>query len=107
VLLMLKDKFIYGKCGVFCEMCPTGTGKIAHLAQELLKLTKESYTWAENSVDFNFEDLRKGLEWLTKEQCPTCFNIKEPWCEVLKCEKAKNLQSCLLCEDFLICSRTE
>jgi len=104
---MLKDKFVYGKCGVFCEMCSTGTGKIAQLAEELLRLIKGPYKWGEDTVDFSFEDLRKGLEWLTKEICPTCFNIEEPWCEVLKCEKAKKLQSCLLCDEFLTCSRTD
>ncbi len=79
---MLKDKFTYGKCGVFCEMCPTETGKIAKSAQELLKLIKGEYSWAEESVNFSFENLRNGLEWLTKEECPTCFKIEDPWCEV-------------------------
>jgi hypothetical protein len=105
--IMLKDKYSYGCCGVFCEMCPTGNSKISELASELLSQIKGSYKWAEKSVDFNFEDLRKGLEWLTKDECPTCFHIKEPWCDVLKCEKAKKLQSCLLCEEFLDCPSTD
>ena len=100
-----KD-YKYGVCGVFCEMCPNGTGKIANLATELLKLTKGSYKWAEEIVDFKFEDLWKGLEWLSKDTCPTCLSIKEPWCEVLKCEKARQLKSCLLCDDFLECPKT-
>ncbi len=50
--------------------------------------------------DFSFEDLRKGLECLTKDECPTCFNIKDPWCDVMKCDKAKELQSCLLGNEF-------
>jgi hypothetical protein len=104
---MLKDKYAYGKCGVFCEMCPTGNGTIAQLAEELLRLIKGSFEWAEDTVDFSFEELRKGLDWLTNVHCPTCFNIDKPWCELLKCDKAKQLQSCLLCEDFLTCSRTD
>ena len=104
--MTLKDKYNYGVCGVFCEMCPTGMGKISQLAIELLRLIKSSYKWAEDQVDFNFEDLHKGLEWLTKVSCPTCHHIKEPWCDVLKCDKAKKLQSCLLCEEFLECPST-
>ena len=104
---MAFKEYAYGICGVFCEMCPSGTGKIAQLATELLKLIKNSYTWAEDEVDFSFKDLRKGLEWLTKDTCPTCQQIEEPWCDVLKCEKAHKLKSCLLCEDFLKCPSTE
>lgn len=104
---MLKDKYAYGCCGVFCEMCPTGSGKISELATELLRLIKGSYKWAEDSVNFSFEDFKKGLEWLTKDECPTCFKIPDPWCDVLKCEKAKRLQSCLLCEEFLECPSTD
>jgi transcription elongation factor Elf1 len=88
-------------------MCPTGNGKISELSSELLRLIKGSYEWAESSVNFSFEDLRKGLNWLTKAKCPTCFHIEEPWCDVLKCEKAKNLQSCLICDEFLQCPLTK
>jgi hypothetical protein len=104
---MSDKQYAYGVCGVFCEMCPTGTGKIAQLAAELLRLVKNSYKWAENEVDFSFEDLTKGLEWLTKDSCPTCQHIQEPWCDVLTCEKAKMLKSCLLCEDYLECPSTD
>lgn len=104
---MTLKEYQYGVCGVFCEMCPSGTGKIAQLATNLLKLIKGSYKWPEKDVDFSFEDLRKGLEWLTHETCPTCQQIKEPWCEVLKCEKARELKSCLRCKEFLNCPSTE
>ena len=103
---MFEENYSYGVCGVFCEMCPTGNGKISQLASELLKLIKNSYKWAEDEVNFSFKDVREGLEWLTKDSCPTCRQIKEPWCEVLKCEKASKLQSCLLCEEFLDCPST-
>jgi hypothetical protein len=103
---MFKENYSYGVCGVFCEMCPTGNGKISQLASELLRLIKNSYKWAEDEVNFSFKDVREGLEWLTKDSCPTCRQIKEPWCEVLKCEKASKLQSCLLCEEFLDCPST-
>jgi hypothetical protein len=38
---------------------------------------------------------------------PSCFNIENPWCDVLKCKKSKDLESCLLCDILLTCSRTE
>lgn len=106
---MSEGDYVYGVCGVFCEMCPTGNGKISELASKLLHLTQGSYEWAEDSVDFKFEDVRKGLEWFAEAKCPTCLNIKEPWCGVLECEriKTKKLKSCLLCEDFLNCPNTE
>jgi hypothetical protein len=99
--------YSYGLCGVFCEQCPSGNGKITYLASELLEETKNSFSWAEKLVDFSFEDLEAGLKWLTKQDCPGCLNIKEPWCEVLKCTKAKELKSCLLCEDYLTCPNTK
>jgi hypothetical protein len=103
---MFKDNYSYGVCGVFCEMCPTGNGKISQLASELLRLIKNSYKWAEDEVNFSFKDMQEGLEWLTKDSYPTCRQIKEPWCDVLKCKKASKLQSCLLCEEFLECPST-
>ncbi len=103
---MSKEHYSYGVCGVFCETCPTGNGKTSQLASELLRLMKNSYEWAEDKVNFSFKDLREGLEWLTKDSCPTCLQIKEPWCDVLKCDKASKLQSCLLCEEFLDCPST-
>ncbi|MFW9770851.1 MAG: DUF3795 domain-containing protein [Candidatus Thorarchaeota archaeon] len=103
---MSERDYDYGVCGVFCEMCPTGTGKIANLAKELLRMIEGSYSWAKDSVDFSFDDLYKGLRWLSKDSCPTCQKIKDPWCEVLKCERAKELKSCLLCDVFLSCPKT-
>ncbi|MHA1213732.1 MAG: DUF3795 domain-containing protein [Candidatus Hodarchaeales archaeon] len=103
---MIGEKYNFGRCGVFCEMCPTGNGQIQNLASELLRTIKGSYDWAKDLIDFNFEDLEKGLEWLKEQECPTCKNIKEPWCDVLKCDKIKEVESCLLCDDFLECPKT-
>lgn len=102
-----KQEYTYGVCGVFCEMCPTGNGRVAELATELSRTTKGNCLWAQDSVDFDFGDMDKGLVWLSKMKCPGCQNIKEPWCEVMKCKKARKLKSCLLCETFPTCKRTE
>lgn len=63
-------------------MCPTGYSKVSELASKLLRLIKSSYEWAENSVNFSFKDLRKGLNWLTKKKCPTCFCIEKQWFDI-------------------------
>lgn len=102
-----KSEYSHGVCGVFCEMCPTGTGRVAELATELSRITKGNCNWAQDSVDFKIGDMDKGIGWLSKMKCGGCQNIKEPWCEVMKCEKALKLKSCLLCETFPTCERNE
>jgi len=102
-----KTEYSYGVCGVFCEMCPTGNGRVAELASELSQITKGNCNWAQDSVDFLIGDMDQGIEWLSKMKCGGCQNIKEPWCEVMKCEKARKLKSCLLCETFPTCERNE
>ena len=102
---MIKDEYNYGRCGVFCEMCPTGNGQIKSHAEELLRLTENAYSWAENIVNFKFQDVREGLKWMSNQTCPGCKNISEPWCEALKCEKIQKLKTCLLCEEIETCSR--
>ena len=106
---MTKD-LPYGVCGVYCGQCPTGNGRVNALAEELLKVTTglTSDTPDYEIKDFDVKEFRKGLEYFHKSYgCPTCLNIEEPWCEVLRCEKAKELGSCLLCDDFTNCSNTE
>jgi hypothetical protein len=105
-MLMPNDEYAYGCCGVFCEMCPMGNGKLIQLASDLLKLIEGEYKWAKDTVNFSFDDLHEGLRWLIDSSCPTCFKIENPWCDVMKCEKAKKLRSCLKCEEFLTCSST-
>lgn len=107
MVILLKDKYYYGFCGVFYEICPTGNVKISELSSQPFRLIKDSYEWVESSVDFSFEDLRKNLNWLTKEKCLTCFHIEELWCDMLKCEKAKRLQNCLIYDEFLQCPSIE
>jgi hypothetical protein len=106
---MTEEKYAYGVCGVFCEMCPTGNGRIAELAEELLHLTEDDYEWAKELVDFDFAEVRRGIEWFAKARCPTCLNIEEPWCGVLRCERitGKVLRSCLECDEFLTCPNTD
>jgi hypothetical protein len=100
----------YGVCGVYCGLCPSGKGKIKNLAEELRKYIVDDYQWVESVVkEFDYANFLKGLEWFTNQQCPSCTKIEEPWCDVRKCEKiiTKKIESCLLCEVFLNCPRTD
>ncbi|MFX0062781.1 MAG: DUF3795 domain-containing protein [Candidatus Hermodarchaeota archaeon] len=104
------DEYSYGVCGVYCGQCPSGNGRIKTLAHELLRATADltSDTPDYEIKEFNVTEFRKGLEWFHKSPCcPTCLNITEPWCEVLKCEQVKRLKSCFLCGEFLTCSHLE
>lgn len=97
----------YGVCGVFCEMCPKGNGKLPELAAELYALVKDDFGWAEGTLEFKISDMEKSLLWLSKMRCPGCRKVEEPWCDVLKCPRAKELGSCLLCADFMTCKNTD
>jgi len=102
------DEFSYGVCGVFCEQCASGNGRIKELAGELNRLTADFITTFPDFKEFDFSEYKKGLEYFQHSYgCPTCLKIKEPWCEILKCDKAKELKSCLLCDDYLECPRTK
>ena len=102
---MSEEPYNFGRCGVFCEMCPTGNGLIKAHADELLRLIKNAYSWAEDNVDFSFHDVREGLKWISGQSCPGCTSITEPWCDVLKCEKFTEMKSCLQCDEIISCSR--
>jgi hypothetical protein len=91
---MNTTEYNYGKCGVFCEQCPTGNGKIKELSSELQRLTSDIYQDYKEFHHFERNEYRKALEWLQESyDCPTCRNIKTPWCEVLKCEKIDEKES--------------
>jgi hypothetical protein len=66
------------------------------------------YDWLNYAVkSFKFEEFRKGLEWFANAQCPMCLNGGGASCENRKCASAKQLESCLLCNDYLTCKQTE
>jgi len=56
---------------------------------------------------FSSDEFRKGLEWFSDTHCPMCLNRGRAPCENRKCASAKNLQSCLLCEEYPRCRHTE
>jgi len=78
------------------------------MAGELKRLVDTvRYDWVRDAVkSFSFDEFRKGLEWFSDSQCPTCLNGGGAPCENRKCASGKGLQSCLLCNDYLTCKNT-
>jgi len=99
----------YGICGVYCGQCPNGNGRVKIIAGELKRLVDTTrYNWVSEVVkSFKFDEFRKGLEWFSDSQCPMCLNGGGAPCENKKCAPKKGLQSCLLCNDYLVCKNTE
>jgi hypothetical protein len=100
----------YGVCGVYCGQCPNGNGRVRVIAGELKRLVDTvRYDWMEHAIkSFKFKDFRKGLEWFASAQCPTCLKGGgPPVCETRKCASSKELDSCLLCDDYLTCKHTQ
>jgi transcription elongation factor Elf1 len=99
----------YGICGVYCGQCPNGNGRVKIIAGELKRLVDTTrYNWVSEVVkSFKFDEFRKGLEWFSEAQCPMCLNSGGAPCENKKCAPKKGLQSCLLCNDYLVCKNTE
>lgn len=79
------------------------------MAGELKRLVDTTrYDWVEDVVkSFSFDEFRKGLEWFSNSQCPMCLNGGGAPCENKKCAPKKNLESCLLCDEYLTCENTE
>ncbi|MCL6579402.1 MAG: DUF3795 domain-containing protein [Candidatus Bathyarchaeota archaeon] len=99
----------YGICGVYCGQCPNGNGRVKMMAMELKRLVDTTrYNWVKEVIkSFNFDEFRKGLEWFSQAQCHMCLNGGGAPCENRKCASNKNLQSCLLCNEYLTCKNTE
>jgi len=103
---MGADGYLYGICGVFCEQCKKGNGRLAELARELRRLTAEIEGWPDFN-EFDFHEFKRGLEWLDGSlECPTCLERLDYGCGVKDCERAKELGSCLLCAEYPECSHT-
>jgi len=99
----------YGICGVYCGQCPNGNGRVKMMAQELKRLVDTTrYDWVKNVVkSFDYDEFRKGLEWISDSQCPMCLNGGGAPCQNKKCIAQKKIQSCLLCNEYLTCKDTE
>jgi hypothetical protein len=99
----------YGVCGIYCGQCPSGNGRVKWMACELKRLIDTTrYDWVRYAVrSFRFDEFRKGLEWFSDAQCPMCLHGGGAPCQNRKCATGRELQSCLLCGDYLSCKETE
>ena len=90
-------------------MCHAGNGRVEELARELKRLTSGFFKdFPEGHGGFDWAEYRNGLDYFIESySCPTCAKIEEPWCEVLKSEKAREKVNCHLCKEFPECPRTE
>jgi hypothetical protein len=104
----MERKYSYGVCGVYCGQCPNGNGRVKFAARELKRLVDTvRYDWVDDVVKlFSFKEFRKGLEWFSDSQCPTCLKGGGAPCENRKCASRKKLENCLLCDDYLTCEHT-
>ena len=99
---------MFGRCGVFCGQCPTFRGDIQNLAKKIKPYVKGN-DWVDELGIFDYKNFMKGIEYYINLSCPNCQKIEDPWCEVLKCDKivSNELRSCLECQEFLSCSKTD
>lgn len=102
------EQYDYGICGVYCGQCPNGNGRVKFAAGELKRLVDTTrYDWMDKVVkSFRFSEFRKGLEWFAGAQCPKCLAGGGAPCENRKCAGNRNLNSCLLCGEYLKCENT-
>ncbi len=99
----VKNKDERGFCGLQCGKCINGKGRTKENAKQILEDISDSAldTWQEHvpkKEPFNYEDLKKGLKWLTTLDCKGCHaGGGDPSCEFRKCGKKKGLSSCGEC----------
>jgi hypothetical protein len=76
----MESDYKFGRCGVSCEMCPTGNGRVKELANELKRLTSDFFNdFPEGHGGFDWGEYRKGLNYFIEFYgCLTCREIKEP-----------------------------
>ena len=86
----MERDYRYGRCGVFCETCPAGNGRVVELACELKRFTSDFFKdFPEGHGGFDWAEYRRGLDFFIESySCPSCLNIEEPWCEVLNVRRS-------------------
>ena len=91
-------------CGVYCGACAWCNGRWRKAARELTSLL-EAYPPLpfEGKLSFDYESLRRGLQWLRSERysCSGCRSGGgHPSCEVRACVRGKHIEFCHQCADF-------
>ena len=61
---VMNRDYKFGRCGVFCETCPAGNGKVEWLAGELKRLTSDFFKdFTEDHGGFDWTEYLKGLDF--------------------------------------------
>lgn len=101
-------EYPYGVCGVYCGQCASGNGRIKFFALELKRFTDVYLRWMEHEdLGFNYREFRKGLKVISGHQCPGCLAGGGMSCQNRECAKEKGLRTCLECDEFPTCDKTE
>ena len=98
---------LVGLCGIYCRMCDYFTGRIRNTARALLGIVRdhpELKIFANSSHSCDYENLLKGLEWLSTDVAPCIGGCKGGggWedCPVRRCCLERGMQFCYQCSDF-------
>lgn len=106
-----KDEIAF--CGLRCgDYCIQGKGVVKENAKQILEEIEAVSldVWQESlpkKDPFNYDDLKKGLKWLSTFDCKGCHaGGGDPDCPIRKCAKKKGFNNCGECPD-LPCDITE
>ncbi len=105
-------------CGLFCQECPSYTGKIADLARDLRKELR-TYRYDKMSEllstfsffqEFkNYPECYQVLGGLVKMRCK--HGCKSgggpPFCKIRKCCEKKGIAGCWECDEFKTCDKLD
>lgn len=104
---MEADEYPYGVCGVYCGQCASGNGRISTHARELRRLTDVYLTWMDQvDMGFDWKEFRKGLKVISDHKCG-CLQAESCHVGNRECAFGRGLRSCLECEEYPACERTE
>ena len=109
--MAIRKTDLIAYCGIYCGGCGIYKGRVITIVAKDLKELIESYSYPDwvpkfGRIDFNFEEFRKGLDYLTKRDsgCYTQVPCKEgcgcPECKIKECAKERKIELCFECKDF-------
>jgi hypothetical protein len=90
-------------CGIACGRCIKGRGEAKASARQILEdmQASELDRWQQHEPkqeQFDYDDLKKGLKWLTSLDCDGCHAEGcNPGCVIRKCAKEMGVDNCGVC----------
>jgi hypothetical protein len=102
----VKNRNEMSFCGIPCGKCIKGKGETKKKAKQILEDIRESELdhWQQHEPKqnpFNYDDLKKGLNWLASLDCDGCHvGDGNPECVIRKCAKGKKLSNCRDCPEL-------